>query len=187
LFAYRSRLTAVSLCIIISTLGLALLISTTISEANAHFFGGKTLDVDKYQITFVPYPETPVAGNNSTTELNFSVLENNSNMYNIYSALVISKADSGKVVAQYPYKFYEISDITTPHVFSEAGNYKITLQSRISGDPKYEASPLEASFDLPVDSPFQAFLSDRTALTLLIVIPTVTVGGVIFVYVWKKY
>ena len=171
---------------IISAIGFILSISV-ISKVDAHFFGGKTLDIDKYQVTFVPYPETPVAGNNSTTQLNFSVLENNTNLYNIYSALIISNADAGKVIAQYPYKFYEISDITIPYVFSKTGNYAVTLQSRISGDPKYEASPLEASFDLPVDGPFQAFLSVRTALTLLIVIPTGTVGGVIFVYVWKKY
>jgi hypothetical protein len=163
------------------------LVLSIYAKADAHFLGGKTLEIDKYQVTFVPYPETPVAGNNSTTQLNFSVLENNTNIYNIYSALTISKADSGKVIAQYPYKFYEISDITIPYTFSEAGNYKIILQSRISGDQKYQAMPLEASFDLSAVGPFQAMLANRMILTLLIVIPVVAVGGVIFWYVWKKY
>ena len=171
---------------IISAIGFILSISV-ISKVDAHFFGGKTLDIDKYQVTFVPYPETPVAGNNSTTQLNFSVLENNTNLYNIYSALIISNADVGKVIAQYPYKFYEISDITIPYVFSKTGNYAVTLQSRISGDPKYQTIPLEASFNLSIVSPFQAMLSNRTTLASLIVIPIVGVGAVIFVYVWRKY
>jgi hypothetical protein len=169
---------------IISFVGLILSISV---KADAHFFGGKTLDIDGYQVTFVPSPETPVAGNNSTTQLNFSILENNTNLYNIYSALIISKVDSGKVIGQYPYKVYELSDITIPYVFSETGNYKITLQSRITGDTKYQATPLEASFNLSVVSPFQAMLSNRTTLASLIVIPIVGVGAVIFVYVWRKY
>jgi hypothetical protein len=41
--------------------------------------------IDKYQVTFVPYPSNPVAGSNSTT-LNFSVLENSTNISNVYSA-----------------------------------------------------------------------------------------------------
>jgi hypothetical protein len=98
---------------VISATGLILSISVAY-EAYAHFFGGTTLDVDKYQVTFVPYPETPVAGNNSTTQLNFSVLQNNTNIYNIYSALTIAKKGSGEVIVQYPYRLYEFSDITIP-------------------------------------------------------------------------
>jgi hypothetical protein len=85
------------------------------------------------------YPETQVAGNNSTIQLNFSLLENNTNIYNIHSALIIAKGDSGKVIAQYPYKLYELSDVTIPYAFIEIGNYIIMLQSRIIGDPKYQA------------------------------------------------
>ncbi len=129
---------------------------SNIKNSYAHFFGGDTIDIDKYQVTFVPYPSDPVAGSNSTT-LNFSVLENNTNISNVYSALIITKMGSGgEAIAQYPYKLYEISDITLPFVFNGTGDYAVTLQTRIMGDPKYEAAPLEATFDLSVVSPFQA-------------------------------
>ena len=58
-------------------------------------------------MTFVSYPSDPEAGSNSTT-LNFSVLENNTNIYNTYSALTITKLGSGETIAQYPYKLYII-------------------------------------------------------------------------------
>jgi ABC-type Fe3+-hydroxamate transport system substrate-binding protein len=51
---------------IISAFGLVLSICV-ISKADAHFLGGTTSDADGYQVTFAPSPETPVAGNNSTT------------------------------------------------------------------------------------------------------------------------
>ncbi len=126
------------------------------------------MEIDKYQVTFVPYPSNPVAGSNSTT-LNFSVLENSTNISNVYSALTITKKGSGEeAIAQYPYKLYEFSDITLPFIFNGTGDYDVTLQTRIMGDPKYEAAPLEATFDLSVVSPFQSVLAEMLSNRLIL-------------------
>lgn len=122
-----------------------------VGQADAHFFGA-TKQVDNYQVIFAPYPFNPVAGSNSTY-LNFSVLDNGSNIFNIHSAVVIVEKESGTSVGQIPYKLYEFSDVSIPYTFSSAGNYIVTLQTRITGDEKYQAMPLEASFDLTVMSP----------------------------------
>jgi hypothetical protein len=167
---------------------------SNIKNSYAHFFGGDIIDIDKYQVTFVPYPSNPVAGSNSTT-LNFSVLENNTNISNVYSALTITKKGSGEeeeeeAIAQYPYKLYEFSDITLPFVFNRTGDYAVTLQTRIMGDPKYEAAPLEATFDLSVVSPFQSMLaemlSNRLILLTIILVPLVGGGAAVYVYVLKR-
>ena len=143
-------------------------------------------------MTFVPYPSNPVAGSNSTT-LNFSVLENNTNISNVYSALTITEKGSGEeeeAIAQYPYKLYEFSDITLPFVFNMTGDYAVTLQTRIIGDPKYEAAPLEATFDLSVVSPFQSMLaemlSSRLILLTIILVPIIGVGAAVYVYILKR-
>lgn len=60
----------------------------------------KTVNVVKYQVTFVPYPANPSPGENSTT-LNFSVLENNMNIYNINSAVTIAKKGSGETISNF--------------------------------------------------------------------------------------
>ena len=163
---------------------------SNIKNSYAHFLGGDTIDIDKYQVTFVPYPSNPVTGSNSTT-LNFSVLENSTNISNVYSALTIAKKWSGEeAIAQYPYKLYEMSDITLPFVFNETGDYTVTLQTRIMGDPKYEAAPLEATFDLSVVSPFQSMLaemlSNRLILLTIILVPIVGGGAAAYVYVLRR-
>lgn len=161
-----------------------------IQNTYAHFLGGEIKDIDKYQVTFVPYPSSPVAGSNSTT-LNFGVLENSTNISNIYSALtIVKKSSNGEAIAQYPYKLYEFSDITFPLVFNETGDYAAALQTRIIGDPNYQDAPLEATFDLSVVSPFQSMLaemlSNRIILFTIIIVPIVGVGAIIFVYAWKR-
>jgi hypothetical protein len=56
----------------------------------AHF-SGASKNINNYQIIFQPFPFVPFAGDNSTT-LNFSILDsNNSNVNNVYSALVITE------------------------------------------------------------------------------------------------
>jgi hypothetical protein len=135
-------------------LALVLVLITLTSHAgwaDAHFFGA-TKQVDNYQVIFAPSPLNPVAGSNSTY-LNFSVLHNGSNIFNIHSALVIVDKDSGTPVGQMPYRLYEFSDISIPYTFSSAGDYTVTLQTRITGDEKYQTMPLEASFDMTVMSP----------------------------------
>jgi hypothetical protein len=114
--------------------------------AYGHFFGA-TKNIDRFQVVFAPFPPNPEPGDNST--LNFSILENNSNIYNIHAAVVIAKK-SGNIVDQIPYRPYEFSDITIPYSFNDTGDYVVTLHTRIIGDEKYQASPLEASFDISV-------------------------------------
>jgi hypothetical protein len=137
------------------------------TPAYAHFFGA-TKEVDGFQIVFQPYPQTPVIGTNST--LNFSVLKDGYNVYNIYSAVTMSSKKGGHVIFQDPYRFYEISDITIPYRFNQTGDYVLTVQTRIPGDPKYESQPLEASFDvsafppgIPLDELMLYYVTPATA------------------------
>src|SRR5918995_6631531 len=106
--------------------------------AYGHFFGA-TKSIDNYQVIFSPSPSTPVVGDNSTS-LNFSILENNANIYNIYAAMLVTEKQSGDTIAQVPYKFQEFSDITIPYTFNETGTYVVTLQTRIAGNEKYQDS-----------------------------------------------
>jgi hypothetical protein len=58
------------------------------------------------------------------------------------------------------------------------------------GDPKYEAAPLEATFDLSVVSPFQAMLagilSNRLILLTIILVPVVGGGATVYVSALKR-
>lgn len=164
---------------------LLLLAALAVADAQAnlaygHFFG-TTQDVDKYQVVFAPYPSSPVAGSNSTL-LNFSVLENGDNIYNIHSAVVVTDRQSGDVVDQVPYRLYEFSDITVPYTFDDTGRYVVTLQTRIIGDEKYQAIPLEASFDISVGNEFIPF----DELMLFYVTPAAVVIAGITIYLHSK-
>jgi hypothetical protein len=118
--------------------------------AYAHFFGA-IKKVDNYQIVFQPFPFVPFVGDNSTT-LNFSILDNNnSNVNNIYAALVIKERNTGNVLGQIPYKFYEFSDITFRYPFQHVGNFVVTLEAKINGDPKYQDNPLISNFEISVN------------------------------------
>jgi hypothetical protein len=152
--------------------------------AYAHFFG-KTKTFDNYRIVFQPSPSTPSAGENAT--LNFSILDkDNLNVNNVYSALIIKEKNTGKVVGQIPYKFYEFSDITFPYKFQNNSDYTANLESRISGDPKYEAKPLIADFDIFVGNPLWISFKE---LMLYYITPTVVMVPVVIVlyqYLRKK-
>ena len=123
---------------------------------------------------FQAFPFVPFAGENST--LNFSILDkDNLNVNNVYAALIIKEKNTGRVVKQIPYKFYEFSDITFPYKFQNNSDYMATLESRISGDPKYEARPLIANFDIsvgksPISLPFNELM--LYYVTPAVVIPT---------------
>ncbi|MEW5841504.1 hypothetical protein [Nitrososphaera sp.] len=154
-------------------------------DAYAHFFG-ETVDVDgRFQVVFAPYPSTPAPGDNST-RLNFSVLENGSNIYNIHAAVVITDKQSGDLVDQVSYRPYEFSDITVPYTFQKAGSYVVTLQTRITGDEKYQSNPLVTSFDLSVASQNLLMLTDRVTLAILIVTAIIGAGGAVMLYIRKK-
>lgn len=116
--------------------------------AYAHFFG-ENITHDGYQVVFQPFPFAPMAGDNTT--LNFSILdEENLNIHNIFSALIIQDKKTNETIAQIPYRQYMYSDITFPYRFSNNSEYLITLETRIIGDPKFQTQPLTASFDLIV-------------------------------------
>src|SRR5918994_550079 len=148
--------------------------------AYGHFFGA-TKNIDNYQVIFSPSPSTPIAGDNSTS-LNFSVLENNANIYNIYSALVVTEKQSADIIDQVPYKFEEFSDITIPYTFNDTGTYVVTLQTRIVGDEKYQDSPMVASFDISVGN--QSIPFDE--LMLFYVTPATAAIAGIAIYLHSK-
>jgi hypothetical protein len=148
--------------------------------AYGHFFGA-TKNIDNYQVIFSPSPSTPIAGDNSTS-LNFSVLENNANIYNIYAALVVTEKQSADIIGQVPYKFEEFSDITIPYTFNDTGTYVVTLQTRIVGDEKYQDSPMVASFDISVGNQLIPF----DELMLFYVTPaTAAIAGIV-IYLHSK-
>jgi hypothetical protein len=152
--------------------------------AYAHFFGATKKIDDNYQIVFQTFPFVPFAGENST--LNFSILDKeNANINNVYAALIIKEKETGKIVGQVPYKFYEFSDITFPYKFQNNTRYIASLQAKIAGDSRYESSPMIADFDFSVGSspviPFKEVM-------LYYVIPAVVIVpvGIAFYSHFKK-
>jgi hypothetical protein len=168
----------------LSSFILAIYIIITVSQigvAYGHYFGA-TKNIDNYQVIFSPNPSTPISGDNSTS-LNFSVLENNTNIYNIYAALEVTERQSGDIIGQVPYRLYEFSDIAIPFKFNETGDYVLTLQTRITGDEKYQANPLVVSFDIPVGNQLIPF----DELMLFYVTPTaVAITGIALYMHFKK-
>jgi hypothetical protein len=155
--------------------------------AYAHIFSDTpntiTRNIGKYQIVFLPYPNIPLVNDNST-KLNFSLMENNTDVYNVFVSLIIKDRNSGNVVEQIPYKFYEFGDITFPYLFQNVSDYIITFQARINGDPKYEINPLKANFDIsvvnPSEIPFIAWIISLTPIIAAIA------GIVIYIDFFKK-
>src|SRR5919107_3088525 len=152
-------------------LAICIIVMIQTGLAYAHFFGA-TKNIDNYQVIFAPSPSTPNAGDNSTS-LNFSVLENNANIYNIYTAMVVTEKQSGDIIGQIPYRFQEFSDITIPYNFNDTGTYVVTLQTRIAGDEKYQDSPLVTSFDISVGNQWIPF----DELMLFYVAPATAAGA----------
>ena len=153
------------------------------APAHAHFFGA-TKTVNGYQIVFQPAPSVPLAGDNSTL-LNFSVLDkDNQNVNNIFASLIIKEKNSGNVVKVFPFKFYEFSDLTFPFSFKKIGDYVVTLQTRINGDPIYGDNPLSVDFDLSAGNPNQIIPFDE--LITYYVIPASVVILAIAIYLRRK-
>jgi hypothetical protein len=161
-------------------LAVFILINGLIGIAYAHYFGA-TKDVDNFQVVFAPNPSTPITDDNSTS-LNFSILQNNTNLYNIYAALEVKDRQSGAIIGQVPYKLYEFSDIAIPFTFNQTGDYVVTLKTRITGDEKYQANPLMVSFDLPVSNQLIPF----DELMLYYVTPTALAIAGIAIYMHYK-
>jgi hypothetical protein len=155
--------------------------------AYAHIFSDTpntiTKNIDNYLIVFLPYPNIPLVNDNST-RLNFSLTENKTDVYNVFVSLIIKERSSGNVVEQIPYKFYEFGDITFPYTFQKVGDYVVTVQTRINGDPKYEVNPLIANFDIsvvkPGEIPFNVWVISLTPIVAAIA------GIAIYVDFFKK-
>ena len=152
--------------------------------AYAHIFGGgQTIkNIDKYQIKFRTFSSVILADDNSTTKLNFSIQQNNTDVYDVFAALTIKEKNPDRVIAKIPYRLYEFGDITFPYVFEKSADYQVSLQARIAGDPKYEVNPLVINFDVSVGISFNEFI-------IYFVLPTITaitVAGLIYYYLSRK-
>lgn len=161
-------------------LAICIIVMIQTGVAYGHFFGA-TKNIDNYQVIFAPSPSTPITGDNSTS-LNFSVLENNANIYNIHAAMVVTEKQSGDIIGQIPYRFQEFSDITIPYTFNDTGTYVVTLQTRIAGDEKYQDDPLVASFDIAVGNQLIPF----DELMLFYVAPATAAIAGIAIYLHSK-
>jgi len=152
--------------------------------AYGHFFG-ENITRDGYQIVFQPFPFAPMAGDNTT--LNFSILdEENLNIHNIFSALVITDKESNETIAQIPYKQYMYSDITIPYKFSNNSEYLVTLETRIIGDPKYQAQPLAATFELIVGDQTAEYFKTIMLYFVTPVCAAIIIAVLIYELHWKK-
>ena len=152
--------------------------------AYGHIFGGgQTIkNIDKYQIKFRTSPSVILADDNSTTKLNFSIQQNNTDVYNVFAALTIKEKNPDKVVAQIPYRLHEFGDITIPYVFNKSADYQVILQARIAGDPKYEENPLVVNYDVSVGISFSEFI----IYFVLPIITAITAAGLIYYYASRK-
>lgn len=152
--------------------------------AYGHFFG-ENITRDGYQVVFQPFPFAPMAGDNTT--LNFSILdEENLNIHNIFSSLVITDKESNETIAQIPYKQYMYSDITIPYKFSNNSEYLVTLQTRIIGDSKYQAQPLSATFELIVGDQTAEYFKMIMLYFVTPVCAAIIIAVLIYELHWKK-
>jgi hypothetical protein len=122
----------------------ASVLSTT-NTASAHFFG-ETTTFGKYQVIFQPFPSIPTTGDNRTT-LNFSILEEGANIP-VFATVIVS--DQSGEIFRSPTRLYEFSDITIPYTFESDGDYLISIEVLINGDPEYGTDPLVASYPISI-------------------------------------
>jgi hypothetical protein len=132
---------------------------------------------NNYQVSFLLYPKFASAGQNAT--MHFDILNNNnSNLVGVHAALVMKEKETGTIVEQIPYKFYESSNISIPYEFDDNSDYVATLLTRIEGDTKYLASPLQADFDVPVGQAI--IMSPNELLPQLVLVASAIIGGIVF-------
>jgi len=155
--------------------------------AYAHIFSDtenavtRNIDGGRYQVSFLPYP-TGLKVNDTTTKLNFSVIQNNTDVPFLFTSLVIMDKNTGERVEQTPYKFHEFGDVTYPYMFKNDGDYNVAIQAKINGDPKYESSPLIASFDVSVQD-MQKLTGTFQQIMLFYLTPALAaiVGSIIYI------
>ncbi|MEP0825785.1 MAG: hypothetical protein HRF40_09885 [Nitrososphaera sp.] len=128
---------------------------------------------NKYQIAFQQYPKIAKMGENAT--LHFTILNSsdNSNVLGVHAAMLMKEKDSGKVVNQMPYRFYEVGDISIPYKFASNEDYVVTLVARTSEDP---SEPIEADFDVSVGQT----MSSNLLLMMFVPFAAAVAGGLIF-------
>jgi hypothetical protein len=154
--------------------------------AYAHIFSDtenavtKNVD-DTYQVSFLPYP-AGLTVNDTSTKLNFSVMENNTDTPNLFTSLVITDKNTGEMVERTAYKFHEFGDVTYPYIFQNDGEYNVAIQAKINGDPKYETTPLAAGFDVTVQD-MQKMTNTFQQIMLFYLTPVlaVIVGAIIYI------
>ena len=150
---------------------------------SGHFFG-TTKNVGDYRIIFAPYPPLPFAGDNSTL-LNFSILDKeNQNVNNIFASLIIKNKVNGSIIQNFPFKFYEFSDITFPYTFKDIGDYQVSLLVRINGDPTYSQRPISVDFDISATNPNQVIPTHE--LIAYYLVPALAVIAVIVIFLKRK-
>jgi hypothetical protein len=156
LYCLRTASIIVVISLVIFNLQNSIISNTNISKgmAYAHIFtdteNAVTKNVDgRYQVSFLPYP-VELLVNDTSTKLNFSIMENNTDVPFLLTSLVVTDKNTGKIVEQTPYKFHEFGDVTYPYTFQKDGEYSVAIQAKINGDPKYKSQPLMASFDVAV-------------------------------------
>lgn len=146
--------------------------------------GATIKTIDKYQTALQLYPKFPSAGQNVT--LHFTVLDrDNSNVNGVYAAMVMKEKESGKIEAQVPYRFYELGDVSMDYEFQDNEDHVATLFTRVIGDPKYQANPLVADFEIPVGQTTTISLSEL----LIQVVPftAALVGGLALLFKKKNW
>ena len=123
LFCFDSQKLVTVLLIALSVLSLPIVSLSHYAHAHSTVDSGalvKTMD-NKYQIAFQIYPKFVSAGQNAT--LHFSILdENGSNLVGVYAALVMKEKESGTIVEQMAFRFYEYIDISIPYEFHDTTN-----------------------------------------------------------------
>lgn len=138
--------------------------------------------IGNYVVLFQTSPSPVQAGDNSTL-LRFSIIQDNQDTYNVFAALIVKEKSSGKVDAQFPYKFYESGDIDFRYTFDNTADHQVILQGRISGDQQYQNNPLVASFDVPVISVEAVKIVQIVVVLTLIALP---VGVLILILDFNK-
>ena len=136
----------------------------------------KTID-GKYQIAFQLYPKVATAGQNATLHFDIRGANGSDVTGGIYAAVLMKEKEPGTIDEQVPYRFYESSDISIPYNFHDNSKHVATLLTRISGDSKYHATPLQADFDIPIGW----ILSSNEFLLMAIPSISALAGGIVFV------
>src|ERR671923_1373167 len=163
--------------------------NTNISKsiAYAHIFtdteNAVTKNIDgKYQVSFLPYPAGLLV-NDTSTKLNFSVMENNTDVPFLFTSLVITDKNTGKIVEQTPYKFHEFGDVTYPYTFQKDGEYKVAIHAKVNGDPKYKSQPLIASFNVAVRD-MQKMTNSFQQIMYLYIMPAL--AGIVGIIIYSE-